>query len=65
MNIKQAEALMWQAFEDSQNGVESDIGREVRLSLESQQNEALSTFTGPPRPIGHWPMKAKRKLNLH
>ena len=41
---------------------ESDLMRDVRLSLQAQENNALPSFVGPPRPIGHWPMKAKRKL---
>ena len=47
---------------ESHYGPESDLMREVRLSLEAQENNALPSFVGPPRPIGHWPMKAKRKL---
>ena len=60
--VTMAYAAFWKACDDHQNGLESDLGREVRLSLEAQRNNALDSFTGPPRPIGHRPMKAKRKL---
>lgn len=55
-----AYASLWKAFEDAQNGLESDLGREVRLSIESQEKAALDLFRGPLLPIGHGPMKAKR-----
>lgn len=60
--VNMAYASLWKAFEDHQNGIESDLGREVRLSLEESEKRGPERFYGPPRPIGLRPMKAKRKL---
>jgi hypothetical protein len=56
------EDLMLKAYYDDQNGIESDLAREVRLSLEESEKRGPERFYGPPRPIGPRPMKAKRKL---
>jgi alpha-glucuronidase len=36
----QLESLMFKAWEDAQNGVETTLGRQVRESLEAQEKQA-------------------------
>ena len=39
-SYEQLEAMMFKAHEDAQNGLETDLGKQVRESLESQEKEA-------------------------
>nr|CRY96481.1 hypothetical protein [uncultured prokaryote] len=39
-SYEQLEAMMFKAHEDAQNGIETDLGKQVRESLESQEKEA-------------------------
>ena len=39
-SYEQLEAVMFKVSEDAQNGVETDLGRQVRESLEAQAKEA-------------------------
>lgn len=41
-SYEQLEAMMFKAHEDAQNGLETDLGRQVRESLESQEKQALA-----------------------
>lgn len=40
-SYEQIEAMMFKAHEDAQNGIETDLGRKVRESLESQAKEPV------------------------
>lgn len=39
-SYQQLEAMMFKVHEDAQNAVETDLGKQVRESLESQEKEA-------------------------
>jgi len=40
-SYEQLEAMMFKVSEDAQNGIETDLGKQVRESLESQEKEPV------------------------